>query len=112
MECKAIYAWIIGGGLFLGSMGIVVVIGIAVRKGEKELNALSALMDRVNAIRILTVGCIVLTAGILALAGCLDNPITTLFSGIAGYVLGGASLQTRPHDESSDAKNPPKPQDL
>lgn len=93
------------GGLVGVSLGMIIISGLAVLKGKEHMDALADLLKRADALRLLSVGCIVFAAAMLALAGKFDNPVATVFSGIAGYVLGTARLPGR--REMRDRVEPP-----
>ena len=74
----------------IATIAIVVVVANANRRGPESVRELASLMNRVDALRLLTVGMIVTAATTLALAKVLDgSSLAAILSGIAGYVLGG-----------------------
>jgi len=116
--CKVaffIYSGVVLVGLLLPALYVIFCAHKAVSKGTEHQEALGRLFERSNAVRLLTVGSIVLVAAVLALAKALDTSVLTLLSGIAGYVLGGASSSGQPKtppngsEASSPKPRPPPP---
>ena len=71
----------------------------AIEKTERgSITSVSKLVSNINFLRIVTVALTVLAVAILSLLGKTDNGVLAIFSGIAGYVLGGLNK----NDEATD----------
>ena len=64
---------------------------LSIRRNE---DALKELMGKGNLLRMITVLFVVLSLGFLALTSNLTGEAATVFSGVAGYVLGGIGKDT------------------
>jgi hypothetical protein len=84
-------AWVFFWGILIITLGFTVVGGIAFWKTNTGgAKTFTLFLQRGDALRIMTVGGIVVAATFLALAGVLDGAaVAAILSGIAGYVLGG-----------------------
>lgn len=82
-----IFVWVIG----IVTLGFTIVGGIAFWKTNTGgAKTFTLFLQRGDALRIMTVGGIVVAATFLALAGILEGAaVASILSGIAGYVLGG-----------------------
>ncbi|HEX7314366.1 MAG TPA: hypothetical protein VF297_10610 [Pyrinomonadaceae bacterium] len=80
---------VIGIGIVIASFTIIGAIAFwRTKQGAAEI--FSRLFERSDAIRVLTVGGIVIAATFLALVGIIkESAVVAILSGIAGYVLGG-----------------------
>ncbi|MFZ3384696.1 MAG: hypothetical protein WA144_12290 [Candidatus Methanoperedens sp.] len=83
------------------TVGFCIVGGIAFYNTQQgTAKTFSLLIQRANALRLITVFSIVMVSALLALTGIIDgNGVIAILSGIVGYVLGGIQRSKEEKDE-------------
>jgi len=109
VETIALYATII---VLATSLATTIIGGIAFWKAQKgAAKTFSLLLQRANALQMLAVILIIVSAVLLSIMGKITpEAVVSILSGVAGYVLGGVTRPNNQQDVETDADedSPPK----
>lgn len=80
----------------------IIIICVYWKNGQAMRQTIQKLVQDEFALRLCTVFVIVFLTAFLALSKGIDNIVATIFSGIAGYVLGGIKKNIGDNEKSSE----------